>query len=152
MWNFGTGKTVKRISANEDKTMGNDYIDEIIDDMMLDGSETADEIKKANEKVTNRYQELEMKNKANQNVVPFPDYLVGWNLQTLLFIEGKKWRLIMIKTIRAMSKRFGLKQGDIREKCIGLMRDMPPQSLHNGLHWQNTFSIGSILQVVIKIQ
>ena len=47
MWNFGTGKTVKRISANEDKTMGNDYIDEIIDDMMLDGSETADEIKKA---------------------------------------------------------------------------------------------------------
>ena len=54
MWNFGTGKTVKRISANEDKTMGNDYIDEIIDDMMLDGSETADEIKKANEKVTNR--------------------------------------------------------------------------------------------------
>lgn len=30
-----------------------------------------------------------MKNKANQNVVPFPDYLVGWNLQTLLFIEGK---------------------------------------------------------------
>lgn len=46
MWNFGTGKTVKRISANEDKTMGNDYIDEIIDDMMLDGSETADEIKK----------------------------------------------------------------------------------------------------------
>ena len=57
MWNFGTGKTVKRISANEDKTMGNDYIDEIIDDMMLDGSETADEIKKANEKVTNRYQE-----------------------------------------------------------------------------------------------
>ena len=76
MWNFGTGKTVKRISANEDKTMGNDYIDEIIDDMMLDGSETADEIKKANEKVTNRYQEMEMKNKANQNVVPFPDYLV----------------------------------------------------------------------------
>ena len=61
MWNFGTGKTVKRISANEDKTMGNDYIDEIIDDMMLDGSETADEIKKANEKVTNRYQEMEMK-------------------------------------------------------------------------------------------
>ena len=59
MWNFGTGKTVKRISANEDKTMGNDYIDEIIDDMMLDGSETADEIKKANEKVTNRYQEME---------------------------------------------------------------------------------------------
>ena len=54
--------------------MGNDYIDEIIDDMMLDGSETADEIKKANEKVTNRYQEMEMKNKANQNVVPFPDY------------------------------------------------------------------------------
>ena len=96
MWNFGTGKTVKRISANEDKTMGNDYIDEIIDDMLLDGSETADEIKKANEKVTNRYQEMEMKNKANQNVVPFPDYLVGWNLQTLLFIEGKKWRLIMI--------------------------------------------------------
>lgn len=47
MWNFGTGKTVKRISANEDKTMGNDYIDEIIDDMMLDGSETADEIKKS---------------------------------------------------------------------------------------------------------
>ena len=40
----------KRISANEDKTMGNDYIDEIIDDMLLDGSETADEIKKANEK------------------------------------------------------------------------------------------------------
>ena len=61
MWNFGTGKTVKRISANEDKTMGNDYIDEIIDDMLLDGSETADEIKKANEKVTNRYQEMEMK-------------------------------------------------------------------------------------------
>ena len=61
MWIFGTGKTVKRISANEDKTMGNDYIDEIIDDMMLDGSETADEIKKANEKVTNRYQEMEMK-------------------------------------------------------------------------------------------
>lgn len=30
MWNFGTGKTVKRISANEDKTMGNDYIDEIM--------------------------------------------------------------------------------------------------------------------------
>ena len=41
--------------------MGNDYIDEIIDDMLLDGSETADEIKKANEKVTNRYQEMEMK-------------------------------------------------------------------------------------------
>ena len=111
--------------------MGNDYIDEIIDDMLLDGSETADEIKKANEKVTNRYQEMEMKNKANQNVVPFPDYLVGWNLQTLLFIEGKKWRLIMIKTIRAMSKRFGLKQGDIREKCIGLMSDMLPEARRN---------------------
>lgn len=74
---------------------------------------------------------MEMKNKANQNVVPFPDYLVGWNLQTLLFIEGKKWRLIMIKTIRAMSKRFGLKQGDIREKCIGLMSDMLPEARRN---------------------
>lgn len=30
-----------------------------------------------------------MKNKANQNVVPFPDYLVGWNLQTLLLLKGK---------------------------------------------------------------
>ena len=57
-----------------------------------------------------------MKNKANQNVVPFPDYLVGWNLQTPLLLKGKKWRLIMIKTIRAMSKKVWTKAGRYKGK------------------------------------
>lgn len=39
----------------------------------------------------------------------------------------------MLKTMKAMAKRFGLKQADIRDRCIGLMEDMLPFARMNTL-------------------
>ena len=123
--------TARKDSGNNEVSAMENTVENIIEDMML--VEEQDHIRKTCEKAVNEYQQAELRRENNKNIIPFPDYLVGWNLQSLLFVEGKKWRAIMLKTMKAMAKRFGLKQADIRDRCIGLMEDMLPFARMNTL-------------------
>ena len=123
--------TARKDSGNDEVSAMENTVENIIEDMML--GEEQDHIRKTCEKAVNEYQQAELRRENNKNIIPFPDYLVGWNLQSLLFVEGKKWRTIMLKTMKAMAKRFGLKQSDIRDRCIGLMEDMLPFARMNTL-------------------
>lgn len=123
--------TARKDSGNNEVSAMENTVENIIEDMML--VEEQDHIRKTCEKAVNEYQQAELRRENNKNIIPFPDYLVGWNLQSLLFVEGKKWRTIMLKTMKAMAKRFGLKQADIRDRCIGLMEDMLPFARMNTL-------------------
>lgn len=123
--------TARKDSGNDEVSAMENTVENIIEDMML--GEEQDHIRKTCEKAVNEYQQAELRRENNKNIIPFPDYLVGWNLQSLLFVEGKKWRTIMLKTMKAMGKRFGLKQADIRDRCIGLMEDMLPFARMNTL-------------------
>ena len=123
--------TARKDSGNDEVSAMENTVENIIEDMMF--GEEQDHIRKTCEKAVNEYQQAELRRENNKNIIPFPDYLVGWNLQSLLFVEGKKWRTIMLKTMKAMAKRFGLKQSDIRDRCIDLMEDMLPFARMNTL-------------------